>query len=87
MPCVFQFFDAVGVVIGRILQSAGFARFVMTVQVSLFWLLFLPLAFLAGPILKLGVLGTWSAFVVYLVSNASIMVVWYIRGDWLKGKV
>ena len=83
----FQFFDAIGVVLARILQSAGLARFVMFVEVSLFWLLFLPAAYVLGVVLEHGVIGAWCAFMLYLISYATLMVVRYRKGDWIKGEV
>ena len=41
------------------LLGAGDARRVMTVSVGTQWLLFLPLAYLMGPLLGFGLLGVW----------------------------
>ncbi|GAB4322361.1 MAG: MATE family efflux transporter [Candidatus Sumerlaeia bacterium] len=84
---VFQIFDAVGVVMGRVLQSAGYAKFVMVSEVSLFWLVFLPAAYINGIVLEHGVIGTWSAFVLYLMSYATVMLIKYVRGGWVHGRL
>lgn len=84
---VFQIFESCGVITARILQSAGFARFVMMVQVMLFWLLFLPAAYLYGVVWEHGVIGTWTAFVLYTTLYAAVMMIKYYRGKWVKGVI
>ena len=39
--------------------GAGDARGVMTISVSIQWLLLLPLAYLVGPVLGFGLLAIW----------------------------
>jgi Na+-driven multidrug efflux pump len=39
--------------------GAGDARRVMSVSIAVQWLLFLPLAFLIGPVLGYGLIGVW----------------------------
>ena len=39
--------------------GAGDARRVMLISIGTQWLLFLPLAFIIGPILGYGLLGVW----------------------------
>ena len=41
------------------LLGAGDARGVMTISVSIQWLLLLPLAYLVGPVLGFGLLAIW----------------------------
>jgi putative MATE family efflux protein len=53
--------DAVGLVLQNALLGAGDSRRVMVVGVALQWLLFLPIAYLVGPIWGLGLLGVWVA--------------------------
>lgn len=52
-------FEALGLVFMHGLFGAGDARRVMVVSIGTQWLLFLPLAFLIGPMLGYGLLGVW----------------------------
>jgi putative MATE family efflux protein len=51
--------EAVGFAFMHGLLGAGDARRVMLVSIATQWLLFLPLAFLVGPVLGYGLLGVW----------------------------
>jgi putative MATE family efflux protein len=52
-------FEAVGFVLMHALLGAGDARRVMLVSIVVQWGLFLPLAYVIGPLLGLGLLGVW----------------------------
>jgi Na+-driven multidrug efflux pump len=51
--------EAVGFAFMHGLLGAGDARRVMIIGVGSQWLLFLPVAFLVGPLLGYGLLGVW----------------------------
>jgi Na+-driven multidrug efflux pump len=51
--------EAIGFAFMHGLLGAGDARRVMAVSVGTQWLLFLPLAFVIGPVLGYGLLGVW----------------------------
>ena len=51
--------EAIGFAFMHGMLGAGDARRVMTVSVGTQWLLFLPLAFVIGPVLGYGLLGVW----------------------------
>ncbi len=51
--------EAIGFAFMHGMLGAGDARRVMLVSVCTQWLLFLPLAFVAGPVLGYGLLGVW----------------------------
>ncbi len=82
-----QIFDACGIILSRALQSAGLTRFVMLVEVVINWLIFLPSAYVLGVLLKLNVLGTWLALLIYIVLFALVMLVKFRRGDWKHVKI
>ena len=83
----FLFLDAVGLVLQMALLGAGDAKRVALVAVGLQWLVFLPVAWLIGPKLGLGLTAVWVAQAVYRAVQAVIFVgMW--RGDrWTKLKV
>ena len=51
--------EAIGFAFMHGLLGAGDARRVMGISVGTQWLLFLPLAFVIGPLLGFGLLGVW----------------------------
>ncbi|MBV1880484.1 MAG: MATE family efflux transporter [Pseudomonadales bacterium] len=58
---VFIIFDAVAVILTQALLGAGAAKKVMTVNLVMQWIFFLPAVWLVGPILGYGLLGIWIA--------------------------
>jgi putative MATE family efflux protein len=73
--------DAIGMVLMNALQGAGATRVSMVVSVALQWGLFLPVAFVLGPVLGYGLLPIWAAQVGYrgLVAGA-FTILWQRRG-------
>jgi Na+-driven multidrug efflux pump len=82
-----QIFDACGIILSKALQSAGLTRFVMIVEVVINWLIFLPSAYVLGLVLKMDVVGTWFAIVIYIVLFSITMLVKFRRGDWKRVKI
>ncbi len=62
-----QIFYAVGVVLANALQASGKTLFVMKSEVITNLLIFVPLAYLMGVILKGGLVWAWVALPVYIV--------------------
>lgn len=83
----FLFLDAIGLVLQMALLGAGDAKRVAGVAVGLQWLVFLPIAWLIGPTLGLGLTAVWAAQACYRAVQAMIfMLMW--RGDrWTRLKV
>lgn len=80
-------FDAVGIVLMNALTGAGATRTVMTVSVSVQWLLFLPAAFLVGPTLGHGLLGIWMCHVFWRAVQAAVFTSLWQRGRWAYVRV
>lgn len=74
--------DVVGVVLMNAIVGAGDARRVLVVAVGLQWVLFLPGAYLVGPILGHGLLGIWILQGVYRLLQAGLVARMWARGDW-----
>jgi Na+-driven multidrug efflux pump len=51
--------EAIGFAFMHGLLGAGDARRVMLISIGTQWLLFLPLAYVIGPLLGFGLLGVW----------------------------
>lgn len=74
--------DAAGVVLMNALFGAGDNQRVMRVAVALQWVLFLPLAYVLGPLAHLGLTAIWSAHVVYRVLQACLFALFWRGRGW-----
>ncbi len=75
---------AVAMILTQALFGAGETRYVMIVEVSLHFLCLVPLAWLFGMVLGLGLPGVWTAVAVYAVALAALMALKFTRGGWKK---
>jgi len=73
---------AVGMILTQALFGAGNTRFVMIVELILHFTCLVPLAWWLGITLELGLVGIWSAAVVYVIALTAVMVWKFSRGDW-----
>lgn len=72
--------DTVGLVLLNSLLGAGDTRRVMVVSVFLQWVVFLPAAWLVGPVLGLGLVAVWLAHAGYrALQTAAFVTVWQRR--------
>lgn len=82
-----QIFDAAGMVLSGALEGAGMNRWVLVVELSVNWFLFLPLTYLLAYVLDLGLIGAWTAFGVYLITFGVLVIYKYSLGTWKKVSV
>ena len=64
------------------LLGAGYARRVMIVAIANQWLLFLPLAYLIGPVLGYGLTAIWLLNVFYRALQAAVFTGFWLRRNW-----
>ena len=64
------------------LFGAGNSRFVMIVELVLHFTCLVPLAYILGIALNGGLVGIWSAAVVYVVFLSAAMIWKFASGDW-----
>ncbi|RLI54050.1 MAG: hypothetical protein DRO93_13005, partial [Candidatus Thorarchaeota archaeon] len=77
-----QIFAAIGLVLSSAIIGAGDMRFVLGVEVGNTCLAYLPLAWLLGVHLGLGLLGAWSAEAIYNLIPALLMALRFKGGSW-----
>jgi multidrug resistance protein, MATE family len=73
---------AVGMILTQALFGAGNTRFVMFVELILHFCCLVPLAWLLGITFGFGLVGIWSAALVYVVLLTAVMVWKFKSGDW-----
>jgi multidrug resistance protein, MATE family len=73
---------AVGMILTQALFGAGNTRFVMLVELVLHFFCLVPLAWLFGITLNLGLPGIWASAAVYVLLLTGVMVWKFRRGDW-----
>lgn len=74
--------DTAGLALMHALLGAGNTGRVMRISVTCQWLLFLPLAFLIGPVLGYGLLGVWIAQALYRVLQTGWFALAWRQGRW-----
>lgn len=79
--------DAIGMVLMNALIGAGASRTSMVVSVSTQWLLFIPAAYVMGPILGMGLMAIWIAQVSYRGLTAVIFAHIWRAGRWADIKI
>lgn len=71
-------------ILTQALFGAGETRFVMIVELSLHFGCLVPLAYVLGMVLGLGLVGVWTSVAVYAVALAALMVWKFAGGSWKK---
>ena len=80
-------FEAISMILLSGLQGAGAAKIVTKISVGLQWLLFLPFAYVVGPVLGYGLMGVWMWFITYrLITTVIFASVWQFS-KWQNIKV
>jgi MATE family multidrug resistance protein len=79
--------DGVGMVLMNALIGAGASRTSMLVSIATQWLIFLPVAYVLGPVLGLGLMAIWIAQVGYRGLSALVFAHLWRRGTWASIKV
>jgi putative MATE family efflux protein len=82
-----MFIDTLGTVLLNALMGAGASRTVMGVSISLQWGLFLPAAYLLGPVLGFGLTAVWIAQVGYRSLQALVFALVWRGRSWIEMKV
>ena len=78
---------AVGMILTQALFGAGETKYVMRVEMALHFGCLVPLAWLLGITLKLGLPGIWTSVAVYALGLAVFMSVKFAQGSWKNIRV
>ncbi len=79
--------DGVGLVLQNAMLGAGDSGRVMVVAIVLQWVLFLPVAYVVGPLLGFGLLGIWLAQSAHRAIQAGCYAIMWHRGNWAEIQV
>ncbi len=79
--------EALGMVMMSSLMGAGATKVTMQISMGTQWLLFLPIAYLLGPILGYGLSAIWLAQIVYRSSQTFIYVYFWNKKNWQNIRV
>lgn len=79
--------DGLGLVMMHALLGAGATGLVMKVSVGFQWLLFLPLAWLLGPVMGLGLTAIWLGMTLYRALQAGVFTVAWERRNWVHIRI
>ena len=80
-------FEAVGTVMQNALLGAGDTRRVMLTAIANQWLVFLPVAWLVGPVLGLGLTAIWVANIGYRCLQAAIFARYWRGQRWAQIRI
>lgn len=73
---------AVGMILTQALFGAGNSLFVMVVELILHFTCLVPLAWILGITLGYGLMGIWSAAVIYAALLTAVMSIKFARAEW-----
>ena len=80
-------FDAFGMVLMQSLLGAGDTRRVMMVSIFNQWFLFLPIAYLVGPVMGFGLFEIWSCQAAYRGFQAFVFYRFWCGDGWTKVRI
>ena len=75
--------DGLGLIMMHALLGAGATGIVMKVSVGFQWVLFLPVAYVLGPMLGYGLTAVWLAMTVYRALQSGVFVLAWERKSWV----
>ncbi|MGB9734721.1 MAG: MATE family efflux transporter [bacterium] len=80
-------FEAIGIIASQSLFGAGYTKYVMTVDVTLHWLIFVPLSYILGVVAKLHIIGLWLSADIYVFLLSVFMFIGIKMGKWKDVKI
>lgn len=71
-----------GIIIANALQAAGDTLYVMYLEIITHWIIFLPVAYVLGVTLGLGIVGAWAGLPVYIALYTTFAWTKFRSGSW-----
>ena len=75
---------ATAMILTQALFGAGETKYVMRVELVLHFFCLVPLAYVLGKVLNLGLVGVWTSAACYGVALAALMARKFAGGTWKK---
>lgn len=79
--------DGVGIILLNAMIGAGDTKRMMKVSIGLQWGIFLPIAYLIGPVLGYGLLAIWMCQIIYRILQALVLTLLWQSETWTKIKL
>lgn len=79
--------EVVGMVLINAMMGAGATRMAMVVSITAQWVVFLPAAYVIGPVLGLGLIGIWAAQASYRLLQTLVLAMLWRSRRWAYVKV
>jgi putative MATE family efflux protein len=76
--------DGIGLILLQAMVGAGDTKRPMLISVGMQWGLFLPLAYILGPVMGYGLFAIWTAQMGYRALQALLFIHLWRRGDWAQ---
>jgi len=76
-----------GIIVANALQAAGDTLYVMYLEIITHWIIFLPVSFLLGVTLDLGIVGAWTGLPLYIALYTTVGWMKFRSGSWKSIKV
>ena len=76
--------DAIGWVLLYAIMGAGATLLALVVSTSAQWLVFLPAAYLVGPVLGFGLIGIWLTQIGYRALQTTVLAMLWRAGSWAR---
>lgn len=76
-----------GIIVANALQAAGDTLYVMYLEIVTHWIIFLPVSYILGVTLELGIIGSWLALPLYIALYTSLAWKKFRSGSWKAMKV
>lgn len=74
--------EAIAIILLNALQGAGATKQAAVIAIGLQWGIFLPLAYVIGPVLGWGLTGVWAWYIAYRFLTAGVFVAVWESGKW-----
>lgn len=79
--------EAILMVLLNSIMGAGATKIGLFVNVGMQWGLFIPAAYVIGPVMGAGLIGVWSARIIYRVLQAVVLMIIWRRRVWANIEV